>query len=565
MWPQEAGADNSWNSESALKIKKSEEEEDFALDVEVSNDGVSSVLASGGSPQEGDPDFVETCCKWHDCQAEFECQDQLVKHINQDHICNGANKNFVCLWRDCVRGNRPFKAQYMLVVHMRRHTGEKPHKCTFEGCEKRYSRLENLKTHLRSHTGEKPYQCEFVGCTKAFSNASDRAKHQNRTHSSEKPYVCKVEGCSKRYTDPSSLRKHVKTVHGPEASAGDKRSLQQVYAYKKHRGESWSDRSLANGSHRTYYYSGGNGTLPGNLSRYMFSSAWEGASQSTSSSCNGGVLNLSRTNGNGDENGNGRLQSSFSNLTLFSNFRQAMMMYQQQSSNTGQASGQTNGFTSSAANYKTVQKTSPKDGKISKYGNSFDSYQTQSNNACGPFIGRSSSHSHSHDPNRYNHSSGNDPNYWYSDDSDSQNTHPSYGMLDAGGLLLGTRSRFAIPDTVKLQQKRLQIKAEVHTEPLWNHDYQRPILSPTESSISHGKRSSSVLSGSSGVLPDMMEDLELSSLDSTSSKSKLSKLDDYLDDEAKKSAFKRTWKNQQAHSYYQTSNDMPRNQNCATK
>ena len=55
----------------------------------------------------------------------------------------------------------------------------------FEQCNKAYSRLENLKTHLRSHTGEKPYTCEFPGCSKAFSNASDRAKHQNRTHSNE--------------------------------------------------------------------------------------------------------------------------------------------------------------------------------------------------------------------------------------------------------------------------------------------------------------------------------------------------------------------------------------------
>ncbi|XP_039998122.1 zinc finger protein GLI2-like [Xiphias gladius] len=158
----------------------------------------------------------ETNCHWEGCSKEYDTQDQLVHHINNDHI-HGEKKEFVCRWEDCSREQKPFKAQYMLVVHMRRHTGEKPHKCTFEGCSKAYSRLENLKTHLRSHTGEKPYVCEHEGCNKAFSNASDRAKHQNRTHSNEKPYVCKIPGCTKRYTDPSSLRKHVKTVHGPEA------------------------------------------------------------------------------------------------------------------------------------------------------------------------------------------------------------------------------------------------------------------------------------------------------------------------------------------------------------
>lgn len=169
-------------------------------------------------------DFVETNCHWRTCEKEFSTQEELVKHLNNDHI-HDSKKSFVCQWKDCSREEKPFKAQYMLVVHMRRHTGEKPHKCTFEGCSKAYSRLENLKTHLRSHTGEKPYMCEFPGCTKAFSNASDRAKHQNRTHSNEKPYVCKAPGCTKRYTDPSSLRKHVKTVHGPE-----------FYASKKHKG-----------------------------------------------------------------------------------------------------------------------------------------------------------------------------------------------------------------------------------------------------------------------------------------------------------------------------------------
>ncbi|XP_036375469.1 transcriptional activator GLI3-like [Megalops cyprinoides] len=174
--------------------------------------------------EEGDQDeskqdtevAYETNCQWEACCREFDTQEQLVHHINNEHI-HGERKEFVCRWLDCTREQKPFKAQYMLVVHMRRHTGEKPHKCTFEGCVKAYSRLENLKTHLRSHTGEKPYVCEHEGCNKAFSNASDRAKHQNRTHSNEKPYTCKIPGCTKRYTDPSSLRKHVKTVHGPEA------------------------------------------------------------------------------------------------------------------------------------------------------------------------------------------------------------------------------------------------------------------------------------------------------------------------------------------------------------
>ncbi|XP_062861660.1 zinc finger protein GLI2a [Trichomycterus rosablanca] len=164
-----------------------------------------------------EPEAVyETNCHWEGCSKEYDTQEQLVHHINNDHI-HGEKKEFVCRWKECSREQKPFKAQYMLVVHMRRHTGEKPHKCTFEGCFKAYSRLENLKTHLRSHTGEKPYVCEHEGCNKAFSNASDRAKHQNRTHSNEKPYICKIPGCTKRYTDPSSLRKHVKTVHGPEA------------------------------------------------------------------------------------------------------------------------------------------------------------------------------------------------------------------------------------------------------------------------------------------------------------------------------------------------------------
>ncbi|XP_028412983.1 transcriptional activator GLI3-like [Dendronephthya gigantea] len=149
-------------------------------------------------------------CDWTNCGIIFHEQDDLVRHIEKVHIDQRkADDSFVCYWENCVRKQKPFNARYKLVIHMRVHSGERPNRCTFLGCNKAFSRLENLKIHLRSHTGEKPYLCTYRGCPKAFSNSSDRAKHQ-RTHIDTKPYACQFPGCPKRYTDPSSLRKHVK-------------------------------------------------------------------------------------------------------------------------------------------------------------------------------------------------------------------------------------------------------------------------------------------------------------------------------------------------------------------
>nr|XP_020474303.1 zinc finger protein GLIS3-like isoform X2 [Monopterus albus] len=154
-------------------------------------------------------DYGTHCCGWLDCSAVYDQKEELVRHIEKLHVDQRKAEDFTCYWVGCPRKFKPFNARYKLLIHMRVHSGEKPNKCTFEGCKKAFSRLENLKIHLRSHTGEKPYLCQHPGCHKAFSNSSDRAKHQ-RTHL-DTPYACQVPGCTKRYTDPSSLRKHVKS------------------------------------------------------------------------------------------------------------------------------------------------------------------------------------------------------------------------------------------------------------------------------------------------------------------------------------------------------------------
>ncbi|XP_075311778.1 zinc finger protein GLIS3 [Odontesthes bonariensis] len=155
-------------------------------------------------------DYGAHCCRWMDCSAVYDQKKELVRHIEKLHVDQRKAEDFTCYWVHCPRNFKPFNARYKLLIHMRIHSGEKPNKCSFEGCKKAFSRLENLKIHLRSHTGEKPYLCQHPGCHKAFSNSSDRAKHQ-RTHLDTKPYACQVPGCAKRYTDPSSLRKHMKS------------------------------------------------------------------------------------------------------------------------------------------------------------------------------------------------------------------------------------------------------------------------------------------------------------------------------------------------------------------
>ena len=62
--------------------------------------------------------------------------------------------------------------------------------------------------------GERPFRCEFVGCGRRFANSSDRKKHSH-VHTTDKPYVCRAAGCDKSYTHPSSLRKHAKTHDRP--------------------------------------------------------------------------------------------------------------------------------------------------------------------------------------------------------------------------------------------------------------------------------------------------------------------------------------------------------------
>ena len=69
-------------------------------------------------------------CKWIDCNQVFKEQDELVRHIEKQHIDQRKGEDFTCFWHSCPRKFKPFNARYKLLIHMRVHSGEKPNKCT---------------------------------------------------------------------------------------------------------------------------------------------------------------------------------------------------------------------------------------------------------------------------------------------------------------------------------------------------------------------------------------------------------------------------------------------------
>ncbi|XP_053657950.1 zinc finger protein 669-like [Anopheles marshallii] len=108
----------------------------------------------------------------------------------------GPKPSFLC--KIC---NVTYKHKHALDTHMRRHRGDRPHKCGY--CEKSFVVAFELQRHVRIHTGQKPYKCQY--CDRAYSDFGSKTKHE-RTHTGERPYVC--EFCDKAFSYSHVLSSH---------------------------------------------------------------------------------------------------------------------------------------------------------------------------------------------------------------------------------------------------------------------------------------------------------------------------------------------------------------------
>ena len=106
---------------------------------------------------------------------------------------------------------------------------EKPFKCGYPDCNKRYKKKQHLTSHFMKHIPTTNFKCPYPECVDEYYCDSSALKRHIRVHHTfEKPYECKI--CHRRFGGADHLKYHMTHLHSEEY---EKKSSQSKKRKKK--------------------------------------------------------------------------------------------------------------------------------------------------------------------------------------------------------------------------------------------------------------------------------------------------------------------------------------------
>lgn len=108
----------------------------------------------------------------------------------------------------CEKCGRAFKRRFTLQEHLKIHTGERPHKCDFAGCDSRFSTSGNLSRHKKVHYAGM-HRCNHAECGKLFMTSNLLSKHR-AVHKKLQVKKCPTPDCNRSFATAVSLQRHMK-------------------------------------------------------------------------------------------------------------------------------------------------------------------------------------------------------------------------------------------------------------------------------------------------------------------------------------------------------------------
>ncbi|CAH1777945.1 unnamed protein product, partial [Owenia fusiformis] len=145
------------------------------------------------------------------CQKRFYSKQNMRYHMDFNHgpssvnsLVSNSNKHTPY---QCDICGKYLSSSTSLKIHYRRHTGEKPFKCSI--CA--YSSINKLllDNHLQTHYTEgRRFPCEV--CSKLFYTKENMQSHLV-IHSGEKPHSCTI--CNMKFARKSSVWYHRRKHH----------------------------------------------------------------------------------------------------------------------------------------------------------------------------------------------------------------------------------------------------------------------------------------------------------------------------------------------------------------